>query len=62
MDDLASVYDNRLAGKAESKAFLIKNLIMTIIVGLICKDAIVLASDSQTTSGTSKRCDAKNSR
>jgi 20S proteasome alpha/beta subunit len=33
--------------------------IMTIIVGLICKDGIVLAGDSQTTTGTSKRCDAK---
>lgn len=32
---------------------------MTIIVGLICKNAIVLASDSQTTTGTSKRCDAE---
>ncbi len=32
---------------------------MTIIVGLICKDGIVLASDSQTTTGSSKRCDAK---
>jgi 20S proteasome alpha/beta subunit len=34
---------------------------MTIIVGIICKDAIVLASDSQTssTSSTSKRPDAK---
>ncbi len=30
---------------------------MTIIVGIICKSAIVLASDSQTTSGTAKRCD-----
>lgn len=32
---------------------------MTIITGLICKDRIVLASDSQTTYRTSKQCDAK---
>lgn len=30
---------------------------MTIIVGIICKDGIVLASDSQTSYGTSKRTD-----
>jgi 20S proteasome alpha/beta subunit len=30
---------------------------VTIIVGIICDDAIVLASDSQTTTGTVKRCD-----
>ena len=32
---------------------------MTIIVGIICHEAIVLASDSQTTSGTSKRTDTE---
>jgi hypothetical protein len=30
---------------------------VTIIIGIICKDAIVLASDSQTTSGGMKRTD-----
>ncbi|MGD0743519.1 MAG: hypothetical protein ABSA45_00035 [Verrucomicrobiota bacterium] len=32
---------------------------MTIIVGIICENAIVLASDSQTTSGTTKRTDTE---
>jgi 20S proteasome alpha/beta subunit len=32
---------------------------MTIIVGLICKDAIVVASDGQNTNGLLKRLDAK---
>jgi 20S proteasome alpha/beta subunit len=32
---------------------------VTIIVGIICKDAVVLASDSQTTSGTTKRTDTE---
>src|SRR5438477_1615303 len=32
---------------------------MTIIVGLVCKDCIVMASDSQTTDGFSKRCDTE---
>jgi 20S proteasome alpha/beta subunit len=32
---------------------------VTIIVGIICKDAIILASDSQTTSGGMKRTDAE---
>lgn len=32
---------------------------MTILIGIICKDAIVLASDSQTTSGGLKRTDAE---
>ncbi len=31
---------------------------MTIIVGIISDEGIILASDSQTTSGTAKRCDA----
>jgi 20S proteasome alpha/beta subunit len=30
---------------------------VTIIVGIICEDSIILASDSQTTTGTSKRTD-----
>lgn len=32
---------------------------VTVIVGIICKEAIILASDSQTTYGTTKRCDAE---
>jgi 20S proteasome alpha/beta subunit len=32
---------------------------VTIIVGIVCADAIVLASDSQTTSGTAKRTDTE---
>jgi 20S proteasome alpha/beta subunit len=32
---------------------------MTIIVGIKCRDGLVLASDSQTTYGTSKRLDTK---
>ncbi len=32
---------------------------VTIIIGVICKDAIVVASDSQTTEGTAKRMDAE---
>lgn len=32
---------------------------MTLIIGIICKDAIVLASDSQTTCGGMKRTDAE---
>src|SRR4051794_31680526 len=31
----------------------------TIITGIICKDAIVLASDSQTTTDEGKRCKTK---
>src|SRR5437667_8044568 len=34
-----------------------KKTVVTILVGLICKDGIALASDSQTTVGTSKRTD-----
>lgn len=33
--------------------------IVTIIVGIICENAIVLASDSQTTNDTLKRCNTK---
>ena len=32
---------------------------MTIIVGIICEDTIVIASDSQTTAGNAKRCDTE---
>ena len=32
---------------------------VTLIVGIICKDGIVMASESQTTFGESKRCDAE---
>ena len=32
---------------------------MTIIVGLVCKDCLVVAADSQTTDGHTKRCDTQ---
>src|SRR5437899_2658336 len=32
---------------------------VTLIVGIICKDGIVIGSDSQTTYGTSKQCDTR---